>query len=183
METDPFEELQRLDELSRLADNASATKFNLPTSAEVSRWVQLFKYAPHEANALLIAHRLDIDRTPTSDEHWELVREEREKAGYDREAYEHSLLLKDVLKSQSTVVTDKEGKRWTLYRLSGVLESEENVRGICGVEEALKVTKGEGEDGRETDFVWVDAQGSVKVERWVAEWGVLGKGNAKVAKA
>ncbi|PVH77504.1 hypothetical protein DL98DRAFT_637637 [Cadophora sp. DSE1049] len=177
---DPFTELERL------ASNATTLNPSLPTAYEISRWATLFNYTPSEANALLIAHRSDITRTPISDAHWSLVRADREKVGYDREAYEHALALVDVLRSQSSVVVDGEGKRWTLFRLGGVLGGEEKVRGICGGEKELKVTKGVGvglgmgfgEGGQEVEFVWVDEDGKRKVEEWLRGWGVLGKEKA-----
>lgn len=182
MDTDPFTELERL------ATNATTLglKPSLPTPLEISRWVTLFNYTPTEANALLTAHRSDITRAPISHEHWSLVRADREKAGYDREAYEHSLRLVDVLRSQSSVVVDGEGKSWTLFRLGGVLGGEEKVRGICGGEEELKVTKGAsvglgmafGGAGQEVEFVWVDEEGRRKVEEWVREWSLLGNNKA-----
>ncbi|KAH7395494.1 hypothetical protein BKA64DRAFT_60580 [Cadophora sp. MPI-SDFR-AT-0126] len=178
MDPDPFTELERL------ASNATSLNPLLPTAPEISRWTTLFNYTPAEANTLLIAHRSDISRTPISDAHWSLVRADRENAGYDREAYEHSLLLVDVLRSHSSVVVDAQGKRWTLFRLGGVLGGEERVRGICGGERELKVTTGVGvgmgmglgEGEQEVEFVWVDEEGKRKVEEWVRGWGVLGKG-------
>ncbi|KAK0101756.1 hypothetical protein ONS95_006909 [Cadophora gregata] len=188
MSTDPLSDpILFLNELTRLATNASSLNSSIPTTADISRWVNLFNYTPSEANALIITHRSDITRTPISDEHWSLVRADREKAGFDREAYEHSLLLVDVLRSQSSVVTDGEWKRWTLLRLGGVLGDEKHVREICGVERELKVTKGVKSGigfnaGDEVvDFVWVDEEGKKKVEEWVRGWGVLGK--AKVGEA
>ena len=39
-------------------------------------------------------------------------------------------------------MVDGVGNRWALFRLGGVLGGEEKDRGICGVNEELKVTKG-----------------------------------------
>ena len=85
-------------------------------------------------------------------------------------------------------MVDGKGKRWTLFRLGGVLGVEGKVRGICGAENGLKVTKGAsvglgvgfGEGGQEVEFVWVDEEGKRKVEEWVSEWSLLG--NNKVAE-
>lgn len=86
---DPFEELERM------AQNANLMNGKEPDEADVERWVQLFKYDYLEAYHLLKAQRADVTREPISDEHWDLVKEDREAAGFDREAYEHSLTLKD----------------------------------------------------------------------------------------
>jgi len=44
-------------------------------------------------------HRRQQRRERITDDHWELVRTEKEALGYDREAYEHNLSLLPVLKS------------------------------------------------------------------------------------
>lgn len=146
-----------------MAANASALNDDDPSEENIERWVSLFKYNYLEAYQLLKAHRSDITREPITDEHWELVRADREAAGYDREAYEHSLTLKDVLKSQSTVIHDADGLRWTLYRLGGLLESGDKVKEICGLEKEPKVTEGQGENGY-AKFVWVDDASAKKIE-------------------
>ncbi|KAG4438264.1 hypothetical protein IFR05_006246 [Cadophora sp. M221] len=60
MENYPLERLLHLEELTHLAKNAPATKFKLPTSADVSHWVQLLGHSPHDAKALLTTHRLTV---------------------------------------------------------------------------------------------------------------------------
>ncbi len=97
-----------------MAANADALSDEDPSEEDIERWVSLFKYNYLEAYQLLKAHRSDITREPITDSHWELIRADRAAAGYDREGYEHSLTLKDVLKSQSTVIHDADGLRWTL---------------------------------------------------------------------
>ncbi|KAE8454430.1 hypothetical protein EG329_000052 [Mollisiaceae sp. DMI_Dod_QoI] len=166
-----------LEELERMAQNATTMTDAEPNEDDVERWVKLFKYDFLEAYTLLKAQRSDVTREPISDEHWALVREDREAAGYDREAYEHSLTLKDVLKSQSTVFHDADGHRWTLFRLGGLLESAEKVKEIVGLEELPKVTKGMGEFGM-ASFVWVDDEGAEKIERWMEMQQIVDKGKA-----
>lgn len=163
-----------LEELERMAANATKLTDAEPDEEDVERWVQLFKYDYLEAYQLLKAHREDVTRDPISDEHWALVRKDREAAGYDREAYEHSLTLKDVLQSQSTVFHDTDGKKWTLYRIGGLLESKEKVKEIAELEEVPKVTKGMGSMGM-YDFVWVDDVAKEKIEAWVEMQQVVGK--------
>ena len=121
---------------------------------------------------LISTHRNDVTRSRISDEHWELVREEREAAGYDREAYEHSLSLKDVLHSQSTVVHDEDGKKWFVFRLGGVLDSAEKVMEISGLKELPKVTSGENERGN-VQLCWVDDEGKKKIEEYMQQKMIL----------
>ncbi|KAH8678947.1 hypothetical protein BGZ60DRAFT_402202 [Tricladium varicosporioides] len=160
---DPFAELE---ELERLAQNATMARPDDPGYNDIARWCTLFKYSHLEAYQLLVAHRSDVTRIAISDDHWELVRAEREAAGHDRESYEHSLTLKDVLKSQSTVVHDEDGVKWFVFRLGGVLESAEKVKEITGLEKVPKVTWGENEMGQ-VKFCWVDEEAKVKIEGWI----------------
>jgi hypothetical protein len=163
-----MEDLDPLAELERMAANASASNLTntTPSHKDIKRWVTLFKYNYLEAEHLIIAHRSDITRTPISDEHWSLVALELERLGYDREAYEHSLTLKDLMKTHSSTVYDVEGNKWTVFRLGGLLESAEKVREIAGLEKTPKVTQGEGDTGVH-EFVWVDENAMGKVESWL----------------
>lgn len=161
-----------LAELERMAANATATSPDPPTEASISRWRQLFQYTRAEATALITAHRADVTRAQIPDSHWALVREEREAAGYDREAYEHALQLKDVLDAQSTVVHDAEGKAWSLVRLGGLLGSAEKVRDVAGLGEVPVVEEGWNEMGV-VRFVMVDEEAKRKIDSWVEMQQVL----------
>jgi hypothetical protein len=169
---DPFEELERL---ARNATTAALADTK-PTGEDIARWQELFKYSRGEAEALITAHRADITRVPISDEHWSLISSDLEARGYNREAYEHSLGLKDLMKSQSTVVHDGDGNRWTLLRLGGLLESREKVKEIASLENAPRVTMGMSDRGT-SEFVWVDDVARGKIESWIElQQGMVGKG-------
>jgi hypothetical protein len=163
-----MDDLDALEELERMAHNAEYSRLTdtLPSAEDIKRWMRLFKYNHIEAEALIIAHRSDLTRVPITDEHWSLVALDLQSRGYDREAYEHSLGLKDLMKSQSTVVHDSDGHRWTLFRLGGLLESQEKIKDIAGLEQMPKVTTGIGSRGM-SDFVWVDDAAREKIEHWI----------------
>jgi hypothetical protein len=112
------------EELNRLADAACSpdalTAEHYPTETQITRWCTLFHYTRHEALNLIRAQRSDLTRTRITDEHWKLVREEREAAGHDRETYEHEQQLGDVLRSQSAVIPGVGGENVVLFRLGGV---------------------------------------------------------------
>jgi hypothetical protein len=154
-------------ELERMAASVSVSNSRPPPSqADINRWISLFNYTPEEAYSLITAHRADVTREPISPEHWELVRTDREPEGYDLEAYEHSLSLKSLLDSQTSVVHDKEGNKWCVFRLRGLLASAEKVKEIAGLKEVPKVTKGQNESG-EVDFCWVDEEAKGKIDEWM----------------
>jgi len=159
---DPFEELERM------AQNAAASKPTEPTEDEISRWCDRFNYSRPEAIGLINAHRADVTRLQISDEHWNLIKEGRKAGGWDRETYEHSLRLKDVLNSLSTVVHDAEGKAWCLIRLGGLLDSAEKVKEVAGLEETPQVTEGQNEMGI-AKFCMVDEEAKKKIESWVEQ--------------
>lgn len=141
--------LDPLDELNRLASNASTSDAlaasRRPSPEEIKRWQQLFNYSATEALALITQQRLDITRPRIPTSHWELVREEREALGYDREAYEHELQLCSLLENQSTTIqgmgTDlkqKEGEVLVLFRLGGLLNNLKDVQNVVGEEEPVQ---------------------------------------------
>lgn len=178
--TSPSTKIQEMDEslaeLNRMADAVSKTTDAEPTDEEVERWVELFKYSEVEAFDLIVAQRNDITREHIPDEHWSLVCTEKEAAGYDREAYEHALGLKDLIKSQSTVIYDAEGKKWALFRLGGLLENAEKVREIAQLDKLPKTEWGLGGYGSMVRFCLVDDAAREKVEDWIEVQGRIGSG-------
>jgi hypothetical protein len=70
-----------------------------------------------------------------SDDHWELVRTEKEALGYDREAYEHNLQLLKVFKDHTVFIpaSGMDGEMMLLFRLGGLLDSAEKVKEIASL--------------------------------------------------
>lgn len=68
-------------------------------------------------------------------------------------------------------MVDGVGNRWALFRLGGVLGGEEKVRGICGVNEELKVTKG---------LVLVWRWDLERVDRRLSLFGLMRRGRGKL---
>jgi len=50
----------------------------------IEAWQKLFSYSFAEASDQLAAHRRDLNRAPITDEHWNAVRFNMERQGYDR---------------------------------------------------------------------------------------------------
>ncbi|KAG0649811.1 hypothetical protein D0Z07_3828 [Hyphodiscus hymeniophilus] len=149
-------------EVECMAQAASASDAvesdSFPTDIQLSRWQQLFNYSPQRSN---------LTRNRITDEHWSLVREDKEKAGHDRETYEHSLQLGDVMRSQSAAIPGVDGKMCFLVRLGGLLGTSENVRDIAGLDEEPKVVEGQSETGA-AQFCVVDEEAKRKIEKWLA---------------
>lgn len=153
---DPFFELERM------AQNATATS-NLapPSSAQLIQWQRLFNYTSAEAAALISTQRADITRDRISDLHWSLVTDAEEASGYDREAYEHRLQLRDLLQSQSLQSGDK-----FIFRLGGLLSSAEKVMEVAGLKGKPPVLKGETAVG-EAEFCCVEVEARKRTEEWL----------------
>lgn len=113
-----------------------------------------------------------MTRERISDDHWNLIKEEKETAGHDRESYEHSLQLKDVFRSQSASVPHPDGGLVLLFRLGGLLNSPQKVQDVAGLDEPPVEQEGWSERGP-VKFVVVDEVAKKKLEDWLTQQSVL----------
>lgn len=181
-------------EANRLAESfLSSSTFDLqPSTEDLDRWSRLFGYTALEAQHLLVEHRTSLGVLHVSDEHWDLVRAEREAVGYDREAYEHLLGLESVLEMHSAYVSnggvgedgeeegvgEGRGGGVFMFRLGGLLESVEKVMEITGLEHRPKVIMAQGENGQ-TELCAVDGNAKKRIEEWLKYKSVLIKDDGK----
>jgi hypothetical protein len=119
-------------------------------------------------------HRVTVTRERITDDHWALIKDEKEDLGYDREAYEHSLQLPKVFKSQSATIPSNgaDGELMLLFRLGGLLDTPEKIKDIAGLEELPVVKEGMSEMGP-LRFCVVDKEVQRKLEGWLAQKAVL----------
>jgi hypothetical protein len=117
-----------------------------------------------------------VTRERMSEDHWALVKNEKEALGYDREAYEHSLQLPQWFKGQSATIptTGPDDGTLLLFRLGGLLDSAEKVKEIAGMEE-LPVTKDGTNETGIVKFCLVDEGSKKKLEDWLVQRAVLQK--------
>lgn len=120
--------------------------------------------------------QLIVTRERISDDHWALIKDEKEGLGYDREAYEHSLNLPQVFKGQSASIAapGTDGEMMLLFRLGGVLDSAEKVKELAGLKELPVVREGWSEMGI-VRFCVVDKEAQKELEQWLAQKAVLQK--------
>jgi hypothetical protein len=185
-------------ELERLAQAAGAADaqlaFEYPSDETIGRWQSLFGYSSQEAVELIRTQRNDgeasgsttlsynrehqadsgapVTRERISDDHWSLIKAEKEAAGHDRESYEHSLQLKSVFASQSASVPHPDGGLTLLFRLGGLLSSPEKVKEVAGLDEPPVVQNGWSERGL-VQFVTVDEKAKKSLEEWLTQQSVL----------
>jgi hypothetical protein len=120
----------------------------------------------------MLTQRHAVTRERISDDHWGLVKTEKEALGHDRESYEHSLQLKSVFASQSAAVPHPDGGLVLLFRLGGLLSSPERVQEVAGLEEPPVIQDGWSERGP-VKFVMVDEGAKKKLEEWLTQQSVL----------
>jgi hypothetical protein len=145
---DLFDELEKmaLNAASDLSDGLKAL-----SKDTIFRWEKLFGYSHADAVGMIERHRGNLSRKRVSDEHWEIVREEREAQGYDREAYEHDLEIGGrSLKSTQAKVEGSRGDVRQREKYIVKLEEDltvEVIQKVSRLKQALEIVKGSGEDG------------------------------------
>ncbi|ORY12721.1 hypothetical protein BCR34DRAFT_563278 [Clohesyomyces aquaticus] len=170
-----WEEAERMAQAMTCTDALKAA--DRPTTDEINRWMRLFKYDPIQAIDAISEQRQDLARDRISDDHWELVKDEKEAMGYDRETYEHSLRLGDILKSQSMTIPNEDGADVFIFQLGGLLDSALQVQQVAGLEELPKVVRGIGSEGRGVRFCSVTKDAQKKIEAYLAQRQIIGVDN------
>ncbi|KAK4615893.1 hypothetical protein CLAFUW4_10491 [Fulvia fulva] len=168
-------------ELEALAGNAwNATPNNdtttsrpEPISTTSTRWSKLFEISSDDAIDLIISHRNDLTRTRISDEHWDLIRVEKEAEGHDRETYEYELNLQQKKAALPNLVPAAEDSGITyLVELTGPLDSVEQVQRAAGLRAEPEVVYGESaEDGRNVVLACIDGTAKSKLLNWASTDG------------
>ncbi len=167
-------------ELENMATNATdshpSPSESLPDST-IERWQRLFDCpSAHEASTLLERHRTDLTRIRVTDEHWAIVRTDKEAEGYDREAYEYSLgrerekAKKDLATPKGSTPTGERGaksrKSYFILMLGGPLDTAGKVQQAAGLDELPTVLAGDAAGG-EANFVRVDAVAKAAIQSWL----------------
>jgi hypothetical protein len=161
-----MDDMNFIDELNRLADNAESLESTTVTTIEVERWKTLFSYTDAEASLIIKRQLSDVTQERIPEGHWELIRKDVEAAGHSRLSWEHLLQMKDTMKANSTTLIDSEGKSWTLLWMAGFIRDVESVKEITGVERKLQVEKVGATFGTH-DVVWIDDEGLKKIEDFI----------------
>ncbi|MCJ1350181.1 MAG: hypothetical protein MMC33_000162 [Icmadophila ericetorum] len=168
---DAFEELEQM--ALNASGGSTATSDEAPSPAQAARWQKLFGYSLSDATDSLQEYRSDLTRTRVSDDHWDLVRGDKEAAGYDREAYEYECQL--VGRSKLAVPTPDPklgGDRYAnadasyLFKLWGPLCTPEEVQEAAGLPNLPQVIQAAGDDG-ESLFCRVSGTTKQEIEAWL----------------
>jgi hypothetical protein len=171
---DGWAEVERMAQATTAADAQIANEY--PQLDTIARWKRLFGYNHVEAVHLISEQRNDLARERITDELWAVIQDEKEAAGYDREAYEHSLQIPRIYKDRSAVIqtTGPDGGMVWLFRLGGLLDTPEKVQEIAGLDKVPRVVTGIGETSL-AKFCYVDKEAQKKLEEWLTQQSVLQK--------
>ena len=163
-------------ELESMATNAAEDcdiEFE-PSDEEIQRWRALFAYSYSEAVEQIKSQKGDYSRCRISDEHWDLVKLEKEAQGYSRDAYEHWIGVGGRLDS-SLGESPKHGddyllqaKSLYLVLLEGILSTPKCIQEAANLSEPPHTVQGASET---RDAVFCKIDGSVKqsIETWLSQ--------------
>ncbi|EME39710.1 hypothetical protein DOTSEDRAFT_139375 [Dothistroma septosporum NZE10] len=172
-----MDDLTLQQELEALAGNAwnnpQDDSIPEPISTTAARWSKLFSIPSDDAIDLILSHRNSITRTRINDEHWDLLRPQKEAEGYDREAYEYELNLQQKKAALPNLIpaTEDAAIRY-LVELTGPLDSPKKVQRAAGMEKVPEIVHGESvEDGRAVVLACVDGVAKGRVLEWASREG------------
>lgn len=159
-------------ELVRMATNATTSNFakaaqNGPSNETIQRWQRLFSYSYSEAVERINEHRSDLSRRQSTDEHWNMVRTQFERQGFDKEAFEYSLSTRRGPTREKPPHSAHPERDETTYllKLDGPLAEVMTVEEIIGLSSPPDVRLGQGEDG-EARFCRINNVGKTAIEHW-----------------
>ena len=167
---DPFEELEKM--AFNAADEQGTDSIPEPSVAQISRWQRLFDCSQSDAADHIKHLRSDLSRIRVSDEHWEMVRQQKEAEGYDREAYEYEIQLGGKMLLRTSYIHGQALKTSApqasafLIILEGPLDTPMKVQEAAGISTIPHLIKGTGDTG-ETTFCRINSNAKEAILRWL----------------
>ena len=163
---DRFEELVRMAANATISNSAGAAQ-NGPSDDTIQRWQRVFLYSYSEAVERINEHRSDLSRPQSTDEHWDMVRTQFERQGFDKEAFEYNLgRSSGRTRDKAPLSTRPEWDQTTyLLKLDGPLAEVTTVEEVINLDSPPDVKLGQGEDG-EARFCRINSVGKTAVEHW-----------------
>lgn len=154
---------------SMVANVEFANSHNEIDLQDIERWRSLFRLSDAQAKHEIESWRSKIDRLHVSNDHWEMVRHEKEFEGYDREAYEYAIWLTTSGRGRSTANTTNSTSANTSYilKLDGPLDSAEKVQAVACLVDLPRIAIGVGEYG-DAAFCTIDGLARQKILDWIA---------------
>ena len=163
-------------ELESMAVNAvddDSVEFE-PSEDEIQRWQTLFAYSYSEAVEQIKNQKGDYSRRRVSDDHWDLVRSEKEAQGFSRDAYEHWMKMggQSAYSHGETKHIDTPASQANpssyLILLEGILNSPKSIKDAANLSEPPHTVQADSET---RDAVFCEIDGTIKqsIENWLSQ--------------
>ena len=157
-----------LNELESMATNITdSNETNThPSDEEISRWQTLFSYSQDDAIQQITNQRDNVTPRKVSDDHWDLVKSDKEGQGYSREAYEHWISIGGNVPRSFEVDTAVQSDATYLVLLSGILSTPGCVQKAANLSELPTVINAASED-EGTEFCMINGSGKQAITKWL----------------
>lgn len=151
-----------LAELESMAINVAEEDTIL--DADIERWQKLFGFTASAAFTTLEEYRKDFLRFRISDEHWDVVKSQKQAEGHDREAYEFSL----TQPQQRDLPRECDDRGLYIVRLDSPLDTPEILQEAASLTKIPALVNGVGELGQ-AQFCEIDGQTKRRLLSWLAK--------------
>ncbi|RSL40772.1 hypothetical protein CEP54_016023, partial [Fusarium duplospermum] len=139
----------------------------------IYRWQSLFGCSAPEALDKIIIFRLSPRELIISDSHWEMVRDQKEQEGFDREAYEYFCTIAAHKSHHSSAITEEEKQRLQattfLLKLEGPLQSVDAVVQAANMAAIQETVMASDSLGQSSSFCKVNGLEKMAIETFLSE--------------
>ncbi len=144
-----------------------------PSEAEIARWQTLFAYHYSEAVVQIKKQRGDYSRYRVSNDHWDLVKLQKEAHGYSREAYEHWIKIGGQSASshnepRSVDTSLSQVESTYLILLEGVLSTPKSIQDAAKLLEPPRAVQAASET-QDAIFCSIDGNTKQSIEAWLSK--------------
>jgi hypothetical protein len=137
------------------------------STEDVTRWQRLFGFSEAGAIRYIEDYRNDISRLRISNDLWATVQMSKEAEGFDREAYEYSLMRRKAL--PSTRLPPQETSGTFIVKLAGPLDTTEKIKEAADLTAAPVFATGTRESGVPAYFCEIDGEAREKLLNWISQ--------------
>ena len=144
-----------------------------PSEAEITRWQTLFACHYSEAVEQIKKQRSDYSRFRVSNDHWNLVRSQKEAQGYCREAYEHWIKIGGQSTSTHSGPTSidtslPQVQSSYLILLEGILSTPKSIQDAANLSEPPRAVQAASET-QGAVFCSIDGNTKQSIEKWLSQ--------------
>ncbi len=143
-----------------------------PSDAEIARWQALFAYHYSEAVEQIKKQNGDYSRYKVPNDHWNLVKSQKEAHGYSREAYEHWIKIGGQSASshnepKSTDASLSRDESSYLILLEGILGTPKSIQDAADLPEPPRAVQAASET-QDAVFCSIDGNTKQSIEAWLS---------------